>query len=113
MKLTFPLPHTLRLKATVQPWEASVTGADQTVMVKRAEQLGYDMLAMPEHFIIPRKHVELSGPHYFHSTVAQAYIAGATQRIRINSCITLPAAATPHRHGQGRRRVQNSRGTLP
>jgi probable F420-dependent oxidoreductase len=89
MKLTFPLPHTLRLKATVQPWEASVTGADQTVMVKRAEQLGYDMLAVPEHFIIPRKHVELSGPHYFHSTVAQAYIAGATQRIRINSCITL------------------------
>jgi probable F420-dependent oxidoreductase len=89
MKFAFPLPHTLRLKATVQPWEASVTGADQTVMVKRAEQLGYDMVAVPEHFIIPQKHVELSGPHYFHSTVAQAYIAGATQRIRINSCITL------------------------
>src|SRR3979490_204754 len=89
MKLTFPLPHTLRLKATVQPWEASVTGADQTVVVKRAEQLGYDMLAVPEHFIIPRKHVELSGPHYFHSTVAQAYIAGATQRIRVNSLVTL------------------------
>jgi probable F420-dependent oxidoreductase len=89
MKFAFPLPHMLRLKATLQPWEASVTGADQTVMVKRAEELGYDMLAVPEHFIIPQKHVELSGPHYFHSTVAQAYIAGATQRIRINSCITL------------------------
>jgi probable F420-dependent oxidoreductase len=89
MKFNFPLPHMLRLKATLQPWEAQVTGADQTRMVKRAEELGYDMLAIPEHFIIPNEHVELSGPHYFHSTVAQAYVAGATQRIRINSCITL------------------------
>src|SRR3974377_1999881 len=89
MQLTFPLPHVLRLKATLQPWEASVTGADQTVMAQRAEALGYDMLAVPEHFIIPRTHVELSGPHYFHSTVAQAYLAGATQRIRINSCVPL------------------------
>lgn len=89
MRLTFPLPHVLRLKATLQPWEARVTGADQTVMAQRAEALGYDMLAVPEHFIIPHTHVELSGPHYFHSTVAQAYLAGATQRIRINSCVTL------------------------
>jgi probable F420-dependent oxidoreductase len=89
MQLTFPLPHTLRLKATLQPWEARVTGADQRVMAQRAEALGYDMLAVPEHFIIPRTHVELSGPHYFHSTVAQAYLAGATQHIRINSCVTL------------------------
>jgi probable F420-dependent oxidoreductase len=79
----------LRLKATVQPWEASVTGADQTRMIKRAEELGYDSIAVPEHFIIPRSHVELSGPHYFHGTAAQGYIAGATSRIRINSCITL------------------------
>jgi probable F420-dependent oxidoreductase len=89
MRLAFPLPHLLRLKATHQPWEARVTGADQTAMARRAEELGYDMLAVPEHFVIPRTHLELSGPHYFHSTVAQAYLAGATQRIRINSCVTL------------------------
>lgn len=29
-----------------------------------------------------------SGPHYFHAAAAQGYIAGATNRIRINSCIT-------------------------
>jgi probable F420-dependent oxidoreductase len=89
MRFTFPLPHIIRLKATLQPWEASVTGADQTRMIKRAEELGYDMIAVPEHFIIPNSHIELSGPHYFHSTAAQGYIAGATHRIRINSCITL------------------------
>jgi probable F420-dependent oxidoreductase len=89
MQLAFPIPHMMRLKAATQPWEADVTGADQTRMARRAEQLGYDMIAVPEHFVIPRRHVELSGPHYFHSTVAQAYFAGATEHIRINSCVTL------------------------
>lgn len=89
MKLVFNLPHMLRLKATMQPWEADVTGADQTRMVKCADQWGYDMIAVPEHFVIPNEHVELSGPHYLQSTVAQAYIAGATERIRLNSCITI------------------------
>lgn len=89
MKLVFNLPHMLRLKAMSQPWEAAVTGADQTRMVRCADQWGYDMVAVPEHFIIPNDHVELSGPHYLHSTVAQAYIAGATERIRVNSCITV------------------------
>src|SRR5690625_2424302 len=79
----------LRLNAMMQPWEAGVTGADQTRMAKRADELGYDMIAVPEHFVIPAEHVELSGPHYFQSTAAQAYLAGATERIKVNSCITV------------------------
>jgi probable F420-dependent oxidoreductase len=47
------------------------------------------MIAVPEHFVVPHSHLELSGPHYFHSTVAQAYLAGATQSIPVNSCVTL------------------------
>lgn len=66
-----------------------MTGADQTRMVKCADRWGYDMIAVPEHFVIPNEHVELSGPHYLQSTVAQAYIAGATERIMLNSCITV------------------------
>jgi len=81
MKFSFAMPNTVRVKALTQPFELDVTGADQTVMAKRAEELGYDMIPIPEHFIVPTAHVELSGPHYFHSTVAQAFIAGATQRI--------------------------------
>jgi len=89
VQLVFPLPHMLRLKALTQPWEAEVTGADQTRMARCADEWGYDMIAIPEHFIIPNEHLELSGPHYLQSTVAQAYLAGATQRIRLNSCITV------------------------
>lgn len=95
MQFAFGLPHTVRLKATSQPWEAAVTGADQTAMVKRADELGFDMVSVPEHIVVPTAHVDLSGPHYFHSTSAQAYLAGATQRIRINSCVTLLPLQNP------------------
>lgn len=83
------MPHMLRLKATYQPWEAAVTGADQTRLAKWAEKLGYAMISIPEHHIIPREHVELSGPHYFNAFSAMAYLAGATETIRVNSCIAI------------------------
>lgn len=95
MKLGFAMPHMLRLKATMQPWETQVTGADQTRLAKWAEKLGYEMIAVPEHHIIPRSHVELSGPFYFNAYTAMAYIAGATENIRVNSCIAILPAQNP------------------
>jgi probable F420-dependent oxidoreductase len=89
MKLGFPMPHLLRLKASRQPWEASVTGTDQTRLAKRADELGYAMISVPEHYLIPREHVDLSGPHYFSAYPAMAYLAGATERIRVNSCVAV------------------------
>ncbi len=89
MKFSFAMPNTVRVKALTQPFELDVTGADQVVMARRAEELGYDMIPIPEHFVVPNAHVELTGPHYFHSTVAQAFIAGATRHIRVNSSVTL------------------------
>src|ERR1700757_4877393 len=89
MQLNFAMPHMMRLKATLQPWEAAVTGADQTRLAQWAEKLGYAMIPVPEHHIIPREHVELSGPHYFSAYPAMAYFAGATLTIRVNSCIAI------------------------
>jgi probable F420-dependent oxidoreductase len=89
VELIFAMPHMLRLPAICQPWEASVTGADQTRLAKWAEHLGFAMIAVPEHHVIPREHVELSGPHYLAALPAMAYWAGATERIRVNSCISI------------------------
>jgi probable F420-dependent oxidoreductase len=83
------MPHLLRLKATCQPWEAAVTGADQTRFAKWAEKLGYAMICVPEHHIVPNAHVALSGPHYLSAYPTMAYWAGATERIRVNSCIAI------------------------
>lgn len=95
MKLGFAMPHMVRLKAMLQPWEAAVTGADQTRLAKWAEKLGYAMIAVPEHHIIPRDHVELSGPHYFNAYTGMAYFAGATETIRVNSCIAILPTQNP------------------
>src|SRR5262245_4715887 len=95
MKFAFSMPHLMRLKAVTQPWEAHVTGADQTRLAKRAEELGYDMINVPEHFVIPNEHLDLSGPHYFHAAAGQAYFAGATQRIKINSSIAILPLQNP------------------
>ena len=89
MQLSFPMPHLMRIKAMTEEWEHAVTGADQTRMAKRAEELGYDMISVPEHILIPNEHLELSGPHYFHSAAGMGYFAGATSRIRINSALTI------------------------
>ncbi|MCJ2179517.1 TIGR03619 family F420-dependent LLM class oxidoreductase [Novosphingobium album (ex Hu et al. 2023)] len=95
MKLGFAMPHMLQLKAMMQPWEMQVTGADQTKLAKWAEKLGYEMIAIPEHHVIPRSHVELSGPFYFNAYTAMAYIAGATESVRVNSCIAILPAQHP------------------
>lgn len=89
MKLGFSMPNIVQLKAISQPWESAVTGADQTKMVKWAEKLGYEMVAVPEHHIVPNEHVALSGPHYLSAYTTMAYWAGATEKIRVNSCISI------------------------
>ncbi len=53
MKLGFAMPHLLRLKATCQPWEATVTGSDPTRLAKWADNLGYCMISVPEQHVIP------------------------------------------------------------
>jgi alkanesulfonate monooxygenase SsuD/methylene tetrahydromethanopterin reductase-like flavin-dependent oxidoreductase (luciferase family) len=47
------------------------------------------MLCVPEHFIIPRENLELSGAHHVAAHPTMAFFAGATERIRVNSCISL------------------------
>jgi probable F420-dependent oxidoreductase len=89
------MPHMLRLKATYQPWEAAVTGADQAQLARWAEKLGYAQISVPEHHIVPRAHVELSGPHYFAAYPAMAFFAGATENIRVNSCIAILPVQNP------------------
>lgn len=89
MKLTFPLPHMMEIPAMLQPWELAVTGPDQLRMARRAEELGYEMIGIPEHLAMPPEEFGHSGKFWFHSTTAQAALAGATSRIRLNSCVTI------------------------
>jgi probable F420-dependent oxidoreductase len=95
MKFVFVPPHMIEVKAVTQPWELTVGGRDQVRAIKRAEALGYDMIAAPEHFLIPRPHLELSGGHYLHAASAMGFIAGATETVGVTSCIALLPLQNP------------------
>jgi probable F420-dependent oxidoreductase len=89
MQFTVYLPNCMHVAAMTQPWEHGLSGRDIAGVAKRAEELGYSMVFLPEHFFTPKTHVELSGDHYFDATTAQAFVAGATSRITIGSMVTI------------------------
>lgn len=89
MKFTVFLPNCMHIAALTQAWEYGLQGSDIANVAKRAEQLGYSMAILPEHFLTPASLVALSGDHYFDATTAQAFIAGATATITLGSMVTL------------------------
>lgn len=99
MKLTFPLPHLTEIQAILQPWEMSVSGVEQLRIAQRAEEMGYDMIAIPEHLAIPPED-QHTGHFWLHSTTAQAALAGATKRIALNSCVTILPLQNPIIHAK-------------
>lgn len=89
MRFTVYLPNTMHVSAVTQPWEHALTGSDIARVARVAEELGYSQVFLPEHFLTPAAHVELSGDHYFDATTAQAFIAGATATISVGSMVTI------------------------
>lgn len=89
MKLAFSMPHQLRIPAMTQPWELQVTGPDQIRLLKHAEKLGFEMCCVPEHHVMPASHQELSGDFQMNAYVGMAMYAGATETMRVNSCIAI------------------------
>lgn len=99
MKLTFPLPHLMEIHAVLQPWELHVSGPDQLRLARKAEELGYDMIAIPEHIAVPPDD-QHTGSFWLHSTTAQAALAGATSSIMLNSCVTILPLQNPLYHAK-------------
>jgi probable F420-dependent oxidoreductase len=89
MRFSVVLPNTIHVAALTQPWECGLAGSDIAYVARTAEKLGFTRVFIPEHFVIPTSHIELSGNHYFDATTAQAYIAGATSTISIGSMVTI------------------------
>ena len=59
--------------------------------VRTAEQLGYDRIVVSDHLCIPPDQTEGSGGRYLDVLAALAFIAGASERIRLGiSVLVLP-----------------------
>lgn len=89
------LPHTLEIPALLQPWERAVGGREIAEVAKLADELGYESVLVPEHYVVPRAHQELSGRFYLHAGTTQAFLAGATRRIRVNTSVAILPLVNP------------------
>ena len=89
IRVSAGLPHMIEIPVMSQPWEREVGGRELVQVAQLAEELGYDSVFVPEHYVIPREHWELSGKYYLHAASTQAFLAGATQRIRVNTAIAI------------------------
>src|SRR5579884_2656969 len=61
-------------------------------VVQAAEELGYDLVSLPEHVLPPRwPEAELSTKLWYDLPVLAAYLAGSTKRIRfLTSVLVIP-----------------------
>ncbi len=100
MRYLFPVPNTSRVRAVSHAWEQGVGGPEQRRAARRADELGFDYIQVPEHLVVPARHVELSGAHYFHAASAQAFFLGATERIRLVSAVTILPLQHPIAHAK-------------
>ena len=89
VKVWAGLPHMIEIPNFAYPWENACGGREIAQVARLVEELGYEGVFIPEHYVIPKEHWELSGKFYLHAATTQAFVAGATERIRISTCITI------------------------
>ncbi len=89
LKFTVNMPGLTRFPPTVQPWEAGIGPAEMRRMARRIDELGFDAINVPEHIVIPTAMVPIMGAFWPHALTAMAFIAGATERVRINSGVVV------------------------
>src|ERR1700687_4878034 len=65
-------------------WTFTLTPPDYQRLAAVIDELGYDVIAAPEHFAMPYEEVPRLGPFWMHALSVMAFVAGVTERARID-----------------------------
>ncbi len=87
MKFSTTLPGACLYPPITQGWEATMTAADFQRVARTADELGFDSIAVPEHIVLPSEMVGLMGAFWTHAMTVMSFLAGATSRIVVDSCV--------------------------
>ena len=72
-------------------WETQLQAEDFQRIARLADDLGFDAVTCPEHLVVPKAVAAGMGAFWPDAFTVMAFVAGATQRIRVNSgVIVLP-----------------------
>lgn len=90
MKFDVALPGNNRLPTTPE-WTWSLGTREWKRIVTAADRLGYNAITTSEHFAMPDEEVPRLGPYWTHALSVLAFVAGATERVRLDaSVLVLP-----------------------
>jgi probable F420-dependent oxidoreductase len=95
MKFGFSLPVLSLYSVKASPWEKDAGPEALIRIAQRAEVLGYDWLAFPDHVLMPAEWAEVFGARWTDVLTAMAFMAGATRRIRLLSSVLIVPYRNP------------------
>ena len=85
------MPALMLYPPVMSRWEQDAKPGDILRIAKKADALGFDYLTVPEHIVMPSDMVEIMGARYPEGLSAAAFLAGATERIKLlNYVLVLP-----------------------
>jgi len=76
-------------------WWEDVSADEMARMLRRADELGFDMVRVGEHVVMQESWVDVMGPRWVDCLSALAFAAGTTKRITISSGIIVAAYHNP------------------
>ena len=83
MKFQVHLPGNHRIPP--QPdWVLDLAAPDYQLIARTVDDLGYEVLSTSEHIVMPDFEVSRLGPYWTHALTVMAFVAGATQRVRVD-----------------------------
>lgn len=86
MKFAVAMPGNNHMPST-PAWTHELTAADARAVVAAVDKAGYDSMTVSEHLGMPYFEVPRLGPWWVHCLSQMAFIAGASQHVRIDSTV--------------------------
>jgi probable F420-dependent oxidoreductase len=66
-------------------WQEALGMQDFQLIARTAERAGFDAMHVPEHIVMPREMAPNMGGYWCEAMTAMAFVAGATERMAVNS----------------------------
>jgi probable F420-dependent oxidoreductase len=88
------LPVLMLYPAVMSRWEPEAPASAATRVAQKADELGFDLVTIPEHIIIPNEMAEVMGRRYTEAWTAAAFLAGATTNVKVLTFVLI----VPYRH---------------
>src|SRR5262249_43010424 len=88
------LPGVQQIPSRARSWEKAIGGAEILAAARAAERAGFDWVSCSDHALVPLSRAQAMGPSWYDAGSTLAFVAGATQRIRLLSHVLV----LPYRH---------------